>query len=111
MLISFAKRTLAKTFNEDRELTKAFGARMAGVIKLRMAVLHAAAHLGLVPTTRLERCHQLNGDREGQFAVDLVHPRRLVFEPDHDPVPRLQYGGVDKSQVTAILILDVVDYH
>ena len=25
------------------------------------------------------RCHPLNGNREGQYALDLVHPYRLVF--------------------------------
>lgn len=111
MLISFAKKKVAKTFNRERDLEKAYGKRQASVIKLRMAVLNAAAHLGMVPTRKPERCHELDGERKEQFAVDLVHPQRLVFRPDHDPVPRLGGGGVDKSKVTAIVILDVINYH
>ena len=45
------------------------------------------------------------------FAIDLVHPFRLVFEPNHDPLPRRKDGGIDLEQVTAIKILEVVDYH
>ena len=50
-------------------------------------------------------------DRQGQLAVDLVHPKRLVFEPDHDPLPTNAAGGLDWSQVTAIVIVEIVDYH
>ena len=84
---------------------------MARVITLRMAVLRAARSLALVPTTPPDRRHQLSGDRDEQFAVDLVQPYRLVFEANHEPVPREEDGGIDTQQVTAITILDVVDYH
>lgn len=84
---------------------------MARVIMMRMAVLGAARNLELVPTTPPERRHQLVGDRHEQFAVDLVHPYRLVLEANHEPVPRRDDGGIDTEQVTAITILDVVDYH
>ena len=84
---------------------------MARVITMRMAVLRAARSLVLVPTTPPDRRHQLSGDRDEQFAVDLVQPYRLVFEANHEPVPREEDGGIDTEQVTAITILDVVDYH
>jgi len=77
----------------------------------RLAVLRAAKTLALVPTTPPDRRHQLLADRDEQFAVDLVHPYRLVFEPDHDPVPRKIDGGIDVARVTAITVLDVIDYH
>ena len=77
----------------------------------RLAVLRAAPNLAAVPTTPPDRAHPLKGDREGQFAVDLVHPQRLVFEPNHEPIPRSEDGGIDVEQVTAIVIVDVTDYH
>ena len=43
--------------------------------------------------------------------MDLVQPYRLVFEANHEPVPREEDGGIDTQQVTAITLLDVVDYH
>ncbi len=57
------------------------------------------------------RRHQLTGGQKGQFAIDLVQPYRLIFKPDHEPVPRKDDGGIDLNQVTAIKIIDVKDYH
>lgn len=111
MDIDFRKRKLEKTFNAQTELSKAYGLPMAKAIMKRMAVLKAARNLGRVPTTPPERMHKLGGDRNEQYAVDLVHPKRLVFEINHDPIPRKSDGGVDLDQVTAISILEVVDYH
>lgn len=57
------------------------------------------------------KCHQLRADRAGEFALDLWGPYRLIFVPDHDPIPRLSDGGIDRAQVTRILIKEVDDYH
>ena len=84
---------------------------MARTIMMRLAVLKNARVLSLVPTSRPERLHQLRQNRSGQFAVDLVHPYRLVFVLNHDPIPRNEDGGIDRDRVTAITIIEVVDYH
>jgi len=109
--IAFRTRKLEKTFNSAGGLQKAYGARMAKVIMIRLAVLKAARTLALVPPTPPDRRHHLRGDRDEQFAVDLVHPYRLVLEANHDPLPRKDDGGIDVEQVTAIRIIDVIDYH
>lgn len=57
------------------------------------------------------RCHELEGQRAGQFAVDIDKNYRLIFTPDHDPVPRKDDGGIDLAQVTEITILEITDYH
>lgn len=111
MDIDFRKRKLEKTFNAQAELLKAYGMPMAKAIMKRMTVLKNARNLGQVPITPPERRHQLTEDRDEQYAVDLVHPKRLVFEVNHDPVPRKADGGVDVENVTAISIIEVVDYH
>ena len=77
----------------------------------RLAVLKNAQTLSLVPTTRPERRHQLTGGRGGQYAVNLVHPYRLIFVPRHKPLPRRTGGGLDTDRVTAITIFEVIDYH
>ena len=111
MDITFRTRKPEKTFNSAVALKRAYGARMAKVIMIRLAVLRAARNLALVPTSRPERVHRLRGDRHDQYAVDLVHPYRLVFELDHAPLPRVEDGGVAAEQVTAIVIVEVIDYH
>ena len=111
MDIAFRTRKLEKTFNSAVALQRAYGARMAKVIMTRLAVLRAARNLALVPTSRPERAHRLRGDRDDQYAVDLVHPYRLVFELDRASLPRAEDGGVDAEQVTAIVVVEVIDYH
>lgn len=69
------------------------------------------ATLSQVPTTPPERRHQLTGNRDEQYAVDIDRQHRLVFVPDHDPIPRRPDGGVDTDQVTAVVITEVIDYH
>ena len=111
MDIAFKTRKLEKVFNSERALNATCGSRMARTIAMRLAVVRNARNLAMVPTNPPERRHQLSGKRSGQFAVDLVHPHRLVFQPNHDPVPRLADGGIDVGHVTAIIIVEVIDYH
>ena len=84
---------------------------MARAIMTRLAVLREAQTLSMVPTVPPNRRHQLNGNRTGRYAVDLVHPHRLVFSSNHDPIPVKADGGIDTEQVTAITVIEIVDYH
>ena len=111
MEILFRTTQLAKVMNEDARLLKAFGDRNAKAIKLRLAVLSAAATLADVPTIPPDRRHLLKGERKGCFAVDAHHPFRVVFEPANDPLPRKADGGLDLAKITSVTILEVVDYH
>ena len=111
MDITFRSRKIEKRFNSGRALAAAYGDRLARSIAIRLAVLKNAGTLSLVPATRPERRHQLRDKRSGQYAVDLVHPHRLIFEPDHEPVPRMEDGSIDIGRVTAITIVEVTDYH
>ena len=109
--IDFRTNRLERTLNEERELVRTYGARMARAIQRRLATIDEARTLSEVPTTPPERRHQLHGERRGQYAVDLIHPYRLIFEPNHDPVPRRPDGAVETDHVTAITIVEVIDYH
>ena len=109
--VEVSKRSLAKTLNSERELLRKYGRDMARVLQTRLGVLESAPNLAAVPTDKPVRRHLLRANRAGQFAVDLVHPYRLVFKPNHVPIPRRPDGGIDAERVTAITIIDVVDYH
>ena len=111
MDIAFRSRSLERTFNSIKTLTRAHGDQLAKRIALRLAVLQDAQTLARVPTTPPVRRHQLSGRRKGQFAVDLDRTRRLVFKPAHEPIPYKGDGGIDLDRVTAITILEIVDYH
>ena len=102
---------MQRTFNSKKALVREYGEKNAKRIAIRMAVLSAAPNLAAVPTSKPDRCHQLKGDRKDQFAVDLMHPFRLVFCPNHKPVPRHEDGRIDLDQINAIEIIKVEDYH
>lgn len=110
MVIVFATTKMEKVFNSAKELNRKYG-KQAQKIMIRMGSLRAAANLSQVPKVPPDRCHELSEGRPGQFAVDLIHPFRLVFEPAEVPVPRKTDGGIDLAMVTKIRILDVEDYH
>ena len=110
MEISFATSKLARLCNSEKKLRGDYGPRMAGVIQQRLMDLDAAETLESMRDVP-GRCHQLTGNLDGLFAVDLVHPDRLVSVPDHDPVPQLSGGGVDWSKVTKIEVAGIGDYH
>jgi toxin HigB-1 len=98
-------------WNELKQLVKRYGKRRADRINRRLADLQAAPTLETMRALFTGRCHELMGDRKGQLALDLEHPYRLIFEVDHDPVPSKVDGGLDWSAVTAVIIIEVVDYH
>ena len=110
MDISFRTRKLKRQMESAKAMQKAFGQR-ARALRRRLRVLSVAACLADVPSDPPDCCHPLTGDRAGQFAVSLTGNWRLVFEPDHNPLPEHPAGGIDVSKVTAITIIEVVDYH
>ena len=110
MEIVFRTRRLARIFNSTNALRRQYGDRMARTIMTRLAVLREAPTLSMVPTLPPNRRHQLHGDRAGQYAVDLTHPYRLIFEPSDMPVQEAG-SGMNTDAVTAITIIEVTDYH
>lgn len=110
MEITFRTKKLANTFNSASALWKTYGDRMARTIMTRLAVLREAPTLSMVPTFPPNRRHQLHGNRAGQYAVDLTHPYRLIFEPGDTPA-RKAGGEMNPDEVTAITIIEVIDYH
>lgn len=80
------------------EAEKQYGREMAGKIQQRIDEISAALSVEMMVQFRIGRCHPLKGDRKNQYAVDLVHPYRLVFEKKGD-----------KIQIA--FITEIVDYH
>jgi toxin HigB-1 len=110
MDLSFVSNKLRRELESARAIKKAYGER-ADKISLRLDLLYAAPTLADVPTEPPPRCHLLTGDYVGCFAVVLGGNWRLVFRPNHDPVPTLEEGGIDLRRVTAITVIEIVDYH
>lgn len=113
MNITFRNRALEKLANSGKELARKFGVQVARKIAIRLGTLDATDCLANVKHSPPERRHELKGQRKGQFAVDTTKTSgvRVIFKPNHDPVPTKEDGGVDLSQVTDIVIWDIDDYH
>jgi proteic killer suppression protein len=109
--IFFASHKLEKASNREREGDRMWGPESARKVRRRLAELAAADSLAVVAKYPPARLHPLKGNRKGQFAVDVKHPFRLIFEPYHDPIPMKEDGGIDLEQVTRIRVLSIEDYH
>jgi len=111
MEIRFATQRLQKLCNNSGKLRGVYGPECALKIQRRLDELKAADCLEDLRNLPGAKCHELKADREGQFSVYLEHPKRLIFVPDHEPVPVGTNGGIDWQQVTRVLVLEIVDYH
>jgi len=91
-------------------MKRAYGEN-AAKLGQRLFELQAAESLQEISHHPPARCHELTGKQAGQFSVDLEHPCRLLFVPADNPVPRLKDGGIDRSKIREIEIIDIKDPH
>ena len=65
---------------------------MAEKIHMRIDQISAADSVEMLVRYHIGRCHGLQGDRKGQYAMDLVHPYRLIFtkEDSHTVSVRIE---------------------
>jgi proteic killer suppression protein len=108
--ISWADRKLEKACSAEASGMRRWGADQWKILKRRLASLRASQALkdmAGVPG----HCHRLTEDRRGAYAITLNGPYRLIFEPDHEPLPLMADGLVDEALVTRVRVLEVVDYH
>jgi toxin HigB-1 len=84
------------------------GCKLRSKTETRLADLSAASS---VIELVAGRPHPLKGDRTGEFAVDLEGGKRLVFQPGNEPIPLMEDGSINWSEVTAVCIIFIGDYH
>ena len=113
MQIRFANTKLAKLCNAERKAVQELGPVGGKRLMQRMEDIASARNLAtliLLPgrTHPMRRGVRAN---EEQWTMDLHNPMRLVFVPDHAPLPYREDGGLDLLQVTAIRVLEVTDTH
>lgn len=71
---------------------------MAFLIHQRIDQIKAATSVEMLVQFSIGRCHPLQGKRKGEYAMDLVHPYRLIF---HQKNQEIQF----------VKIIDIEDYH
>ncbi len=92
-------------------MKKCYGT-MARKVDLRLEQLSKAPDLNAMRYIPAANCHELRADRRGELAVDISPNHRILFIPDHDPLPKKDDGALDWMQVTSIVITAIgEDYH
>ncbi|MBP1617560.1 MAG: putative killer suppression protein HigA [Bacteroidetes bacterium] len=110
MEINYKTNKLKKTVASPRDIMANYGTR-AKLVKQRLSEFEAATSLfdiSLLPKANL---HKLHGDKKGCLAVDISANYRIVFEPDHIPIPLVEDGGFNLKAIIKIRILSFEDYH
>lgn len=111
MEVGFESKRLQNLFSNPAKLRRRYGPERAAKIELRLSQILACADLSVLCRLPQARCHQLTADRFEQFSLDLDGPYRLLVEVGDDPVPRLPDGGIDRSQVRRLYVVDITDTH
>lgn len=98
MDITYKNKKIKKVCTDANAAEKMYGRKMAEKIQQRIDQITAADSVEMLIEFHIGRCHPLTQNRKGQYAVDLVHPYRLVFEKKGD-------------EIQIAIVLEIVDYH
>lgn len=98
MEVTYKNATIRKLCTDAAVAEKKYDARMAELIQHRISQIQASETVEEMIQFRIGRCHPLTGDRKKQYAVDLVHPQRLIFEKKG-------------NSIQIANILEIADYH
>ncbi|MDQ0507636.1 proteic killer suppression protein [Peptoniphilus ivorii] len=98
MQIGYKTKKLKRICTKYAIANKEYGPEMAIKIHQRVNEIEAVDTVHTLVQFRIGRCHALKGRREGEYAVDLVHPFRLIFT-------------VKKDKMMIARIEEIVDYH
>lgn len=98
MNVTYSTKKLKKICTNASIAQKKYGPQMAQKIQQRIDQIHAAENVEMMVQFNIGRCHELKGNRKNQYAVDLVHPYRLIFS---------KIG----QEIQIANIEEIVDYH
>ena len=98
MQIEYRNKCLEKVCTDAVVAIRKHGIEMAEKIDQRIGEIKAADSVEQMIQFGVGRCHPLKGNRLGQYAVDLVHPQRLIFT---------KRG----REIQIVNIMEITDYH
>lgn len=99
MQVTYKTKKIEKICTDAYLASRKYGSQMAEIIQIRIDQISSFPNVEEMIQFRIGRCHTLTNNRKGQYAVDLIHPYRLIFI-------------VDKSGNLQIAkIEEIVDYH
>ena len=98
MEVEYKNASIRKVCQNADEAEKKYGVRMAELIHQRIDEIRAMSTVEDLIKYRIGRCHALKGNRKTQYAMDLVHPQRLIFEKK-------------ETTIQIVRIIEIADYH
>ena len=96
LLRTYQNRDIEKICTNADFAKKKLSPKMYSKICKRISEIQSANSIQAL--INIGRCHKLTGKREDQYAIDLVHPYRLIFKFFNDKEPTAQ-------------ICEIVNYH
>ena len=102
MEVTYKNNKIGKICTDAKTAERAYGREMADKIHQRIDELHAADTVEMMIQWHIGRCHPLTQNRKGQYAMDLIHPFRLVFEKKYFRDSRLSLVIARMSQEEAL---------
>ena len=98
MEITYKSKNIMKVCTNASYAERKYGSDMAEKIHQRIDEIDASETVEEMIQFHIGRCHQLNGNRKGQYAMDLIHPQRLIFE---------KRG----NEIQIVNVIEITDYH
>jgi toxin HigB-1 len=107
MELRFKTKKLKKQCEEPSEVQKKYGPLIGNKLTQRVSELYAANSLNDIAKIPAARLHKLEGARRNEYAVDLVHPFRLII------VPILEEDAdfANFYSIRIVRVEEVTDYH
>mgnify|MGYP000003460239 CR=1 FL=1 len=97
MQIEYNNKVKAVCTNADKAI-RTYGVEMAEKLHSRLDQIRAIDSVEHLIQFQFGRCHALKGNRKNQYAMDLVHPYRLIFEKKG-------------NDIQIVRIIEITDYH
>lgn len=96
--IEYRTKKLEKVCTNAHRAQLEYGSKMAQKIHQRIDEITIADSVEFMIEHHIGRCHALSNNRDGQYAVDLVHPYRMIFIKTNE-------------ELKIVRIEEITDYH
>ena len=96
MKIRFRTRKLEKCYTHHREAEQAYGKVVARKLIQQVNVIKHAKNIEELKQLPGLRCHELKGNRKGQWAVKLTGYFRLIFTLEGERMETIRIEEVSK---------------
>ena len=107
MNLEFKNTKIKKQCEDPKRAQKEYGPKIGLSLTQRVVELAAADTLADIQRIPAAGLHALKGTREGEYALNLAHPFRLIIRP----VGSCDQSLISLEQITVVRIEEVTDYH